>query len=287
MNRILAATDFSPRADLALARAALLARLNQVPLDLVHVIDPDRPRPLVEAEAMLSRDLLERQAERLASEHGIEVGRQLYENEAFLGICNAIEQLEPDLLVIGAYRRRLLQDIFIGTTAERSIRRSHKPVLVVNGQAHGDYTHILAALDLSDNSVAVLRFIRALGLNREAMISVAHLFEAPAIGSLSMCSSTKEEIRQYLAAEQAEASEALEALLQRAEAGRVQRILRPMELPIEREIEKAADELGADLVVIGAGASSGSARMILGSTTLEILRTSRRDILVVPDPDKL
>ncbi len=286
MNRILAATDFSPRADLALDRAALLARLNQVPLDLVHVVDPDRPAPLVEAETMLGQGLLEQQAERLASDYGIAVGRQVYQNEAFLGICDAVEQLQPDLLVIGAYRRRLLQDIFIGTTAERSIRRSRKPVLIVNQPAGNDYAHALAALDLSDNSVAVLRMIRSLQLNRAAMISVVHLFEAPAIGSLALSSANEQEIDHYLAGEQAAATEELDDLLHSAEAGRVQRIVRPIERSIERELEKVADELGADLVVIGGGASSGGTRLLLGSTTLEILRTSRRDILVVPNQGK-
>jgi len=35
-------------------------------------------------------------------------------------------------------------------------------------------------------------------------------------------------------------------------------------------------------VVIGAGAGSGAGRMLIGSTALDILATSRRDVLVVP-----
>lgn len=284
MLRILVATDFSPRAELALDRAAMLAQINQAQLDLVHVVDPDRPRSLVEAEITIGRDLLQRLTVELGSKYEIAVEAQLYEHEAFLGICQAIDALQPALLVLGAYRRRLLQDIFVGTTAERAIRHSRKPVLVVNRPPQHAYTHVLAALDLAPHSSVALDVLQQLRLNRDAITSVLHCYEAPALGSLAMSSASRNDIAAYLNDEKTRAQNAMDEFLQRTASGRVQRIVRHAERSVAAEIESVAAELGADLLVIGAGSQSSSARMVLGSTTLEVLRTSPRDLLVVPQP---
>lgn len=282
MRRILVATDFSPRADLALRRAAMLACATGARLDMVHVIDPDRPKALITAETGLSRDLLEEQREILRDRYDIEIAAHLYEGEAFQGIARALDDLQPDLLVVGAYRRRLLQDTFIGTTAERAIRRSRKPVLMVNADVREPYVHILAAVDLSANAAHALRVTSALELNRDALLSVTYAFEAPGIGSISQGSMSKEEIRRYLAEERALAATELDAFLESVGTGKAQRIVRNIDRTPVATIQSVAEELSADLLVIGAGTGSGPARMMLGSTALEILATSRRDVLVVP-----
>lgn len=282
MRTILAATDFSPRADLALERAAILAIAMDARLDIVHVVDPDRPRKLVVAEAGLSRDLLDEQRKLISSRHGIEASSHLFEGEPFQGIGRALDELKPDLLVLGAYRRRLLQDTFIGTTAERAIRRSRKPVLMVNSEATQHYVHILAAVDLSPNAAQALQATAALGLNRDAALSVAYLYDAPGTGSLSLGSLSKAEIKSYLADEKTLAARELKTFLDSVAVGRVQRIVRQLQTSVADALQGIAGELSADLLVIGAGSGSGPVRMLLGSSALEILATSGRDVLVVP-----
>lgn len=282
MRRILAATDFSHRADRALQRAALLSRAAGARLEIVHAVDPDRPQALVTAEAGLSRDLLDEQRRSLLDRFEIHAGTHLYEGEAFQGIASAIDDLKPDLLVLGAYRRRLLQDTFVGTTAERAIRRSGIPVLMVNTDAQRPYVHILAAVDLSSDSAAALSKTMELEVNREAVLSVVYLFDAPASGSLALGSLSKDDIRGYVAEEQKLAARELDAFLASAGVRGVPRIVRPLQSKVVDGVQAIAAELGADLLVIGAGSGSGPARMLLGSTALEILATSPRDVLVVP-----
>lgn len=285
MRSILVATDFSTRADLALQRAAMLARSADARLDIVHVIDPDRPSELVTAEASLGRDLLEDQRGLVRDRHGINASTHQYEGEPFQGIAKALDDLQPDLLVLGAYRRRLLQDNFIGTTAERAIRRSPRPVLMVNNPDSRDsYTHLLAAVDLSKNAAHALRTAIDLGLNRDAVFSIAYVFDAPGIGSMTTGSMSKADIKSYLADEQRLATRELNEFLEPLKVGRVQRIVRHVDTTVVAAIREIATELSADLLVIGAGAGSGPMRMVLGSTALEMLAASRRDILVVPRP---
>jgi len=282
VRRILVATDFSGRADRAMRRAARLAKAGGARLEIVHVVDPDRPAALVETEAALSRDLLDDQRGGLLDGFEIHSGTHLYEGEAFQGIAGAISDLKPDLLVIGAYRRRLLHDTFVGTTAERAIRRSGIPVLMVNTDAERPYVHVLAAVDLSADSASALTTTVDLGLTREAVLSVVYLFDAPASGSIALGSLSRDEIRSYVAEEEKLATRELDAFLEYAGVVRAPRIVRPVAGKVSAGLKTVAGELGADLLVIGAGAGSGPARMLLGSTALDILAKSPRDVLVVP-----
>lgn len=50
MKTIMVATDFSERSDRALRRATLLARQFEATMLLVHVVDDDQPRRIVDAE---------------------------------------------------------------------------------------------------------------------------------------------------------------------------------------------------------------------------------------------
>jgi nucleotide-binding universal stress UspA family protein len=52
MKRILFATDFSPSSQIAAAYAVLLAQENQAQLDIVHVIEPQKPGELVHSSEL-------------------------------------------------------------------------------------------------------------------------------------------------------------------------------------------------------------------------------------------
>ena len=71
MQRLLCATDFSERSDRALRRAVLVARAEKAELDLVHVVDDDRPKRLVDHEATDAWALLRQQMATLGSVDGV------------------------------------------------------------------------------------------------------------------------------------------------------------------------------------------------------------------------
>jgi len=77
MERILVSTDFSTRSDRALRRGSLLARQSSAELVIVHVVDDDQPRRLVEVAQVeatvylheLARTMRELDGIRLLSVH--------------------------------------------------------------------------------------------------------------------------------------------------------------------------------------------------------------------------
>ena len=58
---------------------------------------------------------------------------------------------------MGAHRKQLLRDIFVGTTIERVIRTGPHPVLMVNNEVRRAYRTALAAVDMSEASASAIR----------------------------------------------------------------------------------------------------------------------------------
>ena len=73
--RILAATDFSTRAQRALRRAGLLARDTGAELALVHVVDDDQPQDLVAMERREAERILAEQVGAIAEFRGFNAVR--------------------------------------------------------------------------------------------------------------------------------------------------------------------------------------------------------------------
>jgi nucleotide-binding universal stress UspA family protein len=190
--------------------------------------------------------------------------------------------LEDDLLIIGPHRRQVLKDVFVGTTAERTIRASDRPGLMANGIPAGPYRHILVAVDLSECSGDAAHAVQNLGLEANAAVSVVHIFDAPASGLMHRAFSTKDKIKDYLADEEERASGELAAFLKDFNLKPVQRILKHDGSSVAHTICATARETSADLIVTGTRGRTGIARTLLGSVAEEILRNSERDVLAVP-----
>ncbi|UYV38299.1 universal stress protein [Rhodobacteraceae bacterium D3-12] len=150
MKMIMVATDFSERSDRALRRATLLARQFEAKLHLVHVVDDDQPKRVVDTEHDQASKLLRQLAETIRNVDGVSCDIRVMLASPFAGIVRAAKELGPDLLVMGPHRRQVLSDVFIGTTVERTIRSVACPVLMVNATPAGRYKCVLQTTDLSE-----------------------------------------------------------------------------------------------------------------------------------------
>ncbi|OYW83380.1 MAG: hypothetical protein B7Z20_12685, partial [Sphingobium sp. 32-64-5] len=178
MKRILMATDFSTRSDRALRRAVFLAGKQGAALTLVHVVDDDQPRALVDQQARAARTLLEEGARTIAEVDRVPADAVVTTGDAFAGILRVSDEVEPELIVVGPHRRQFL-DTFIGTTAERTIRRGNRPVLMANAVPTGAYQRSLLAIDFDEASSAAVKAARQLGMLAGTDVMALHLFEMP------------------------------------------------------------------------------------------------------------
>jgi nucleotide-binding universal stress UspA family protein len=282
MQRILAATDFSMRSRRSVRRAGLLARRAGAELTILHVVDDDQPAHLIELERNEAGKILEQRLGSIDELREISCRIVVATGDAFDMILRAAESISADLIVMGAYRKQLLQDYFVGTTVERVVRRSGRPVLMVNKDVEGPYRRVLAAVDMSDASVHAVQSARTLGFFDNAQISIGHAFQPLAKSTLVMVGAAQDGIDAHVAQEHLRASQELDAFLKSHGIGDPAWTLRIEEGDPFPTIARLVTEMYPDLLVIGTHNRTGIAKMLLGSVAEEALRALDLDILTVP-----
>ncbi|MHA7841880.1 MAG: universal stress protein [Winogradskyella sp.] len=162
MNRILVPTDFSEQATNALKVAAMLAKKYDADIYLLHMmeipmqhIDPgavksDIPETLFfmklahkKFEDLLDSDFLE----------GITVHETVKADITFNEIKDACKEFNIDLIVMGSHGASGLKEMFIGSNAEKVVRSSDVPVLVIkNHHESFDIKNFVFASDFKNDN---------------------------------------------------------------------------------------------------------------------------------------
>ncbi|HEV7264744.1 MAG TPA: universal stress protein [Falsiroseomonas sp.] len=281
LSRLLAATDLSSRADRALRRAAMLAQAAGAELLLLHAVDDDRPRSLVDAASREARRLLRDQAASLPELRGIQARQVIEEGDPFEAILRVSESEAVDLVVVGEHRRRLLRDIFVGTTLERVLRHGQRPVLTVRAAPAGPYRHVVAATDFSPHAARAIRAAERLGLLRGAELTVLHAHEPPGLGAMAIADVPPAATAAHEAEAARQASSALAAFMAESLPGMAaeQRVVqgRPA-----TAIKDMVARLRPDLLVVGTTGAGALRRAVLGSVAAEVLGAVGCDALAVP-----
>ena len=284
METILVATDFSERSDIALARAAMIARKAHARLHLVHVVDDDQKPPIVEGNTAIAEQMLQEETGRLQHAWGLDCIGAVVLGDPFEGIARAADAIGPELVVIGAHRRRLLRDVFVGTTAQRTIRRARWPVLMVNAPAERDYANVLVPTDLSAASRKAARHLATMELARPMQHTLLHVIDAPPQRLLMANMVQEHKMERYLIELKTEAEQALAEFGATLPFGRCEKVVRHQEAATSVAILDAAREMKADLIVVASQGRVGLSKTFLGSVAEEVLRRADRDVLAIP-PD--
>ncbi len=281
MRRILAATDFSTRSDRALRRAVLIAGQFDAALILVHVVDDDQPVYLIDRQRAAASELLEQTARTIAEVDHVATEVVITAGDAFTGILWAAGETDADLVIVGPHRRQLM-DTFIGTTAERTIRRSQHPVLMANAMPSARYNRILAAIAFDEASRSAVEAAQRLGFLEQTEVMALYLFDAPALGMMKRGTSVPEAIDHYVDNEKQRVSAEFASLLSGAGLLRAQPLLQPKTGSPAHEILSCADARDVDLIVVGTNQRKGVERFLLGSVAQRVLLDAKQDVLVVP-----
>lgn len=285
-KRILLATDFSPRSDRAARRALLIARQLQARVTIVHVVDDEQPSRLIEAARAEAERLLEGMRESFDTVDYVACDTYVATGEAFAGTLAKADDISADLIVIGPHRRRILKDVFTGTTAERIMREGRRPVLMVNGPPTNRYRNALLTTDMSPASLEACRAFDELALIQEGSNILIHVFDAPATRLMRRASLSQADMNDYVADEKNRVEVELRTILQRQDFKPDRLVMRLDKSSVAAEILDAAKEQDADLIVVGSRGQSLPAKLLLGSTTEALMRMSDRDVLAVPGPER-
>ena len=140
MNRILVPTDFSEQATNALKVAAMLAKKYDADIYLLHMmeipmqhIDPGAVKSDI-PETLFFMKLAHKKFEDLMDSdflQGITIHETVKADITFNEIKDACKEFDIDLIVMGSHGASGLKEMFIGSNAEKVVRSSDVPVLVI------------------------------------------------------------------------------------------------------------------------------------------------------------
>lgn len=289
IRNILAATDLSPLARHAVMRAALVASGLGARLSLQHVVSFgafDALRQLVDADAAgMQQTLLDemrgevmRLAGELEARHGVQGELHMVVGNVLAEINSHADAIDADLIVMGARGAGFLRELLVGSTTERVLGKTTRPLLVVKQMAHEPYRRVLVPVDFSPRALEALRLAQRVAPQAEYVL--LHAFEVPFEGKLRYAGVEESALASLRVNARREATARMNELVAAAGAdeNRVRRIVVHGEASTQvLEHEQAQD---CDLIVIGKRGQGLIGEMLLGSVTKHILAQSAGDVLV-------
>lgn len=178
IKNLLVPIDFSERSIELLEYARVLIRQFGAELHLVHVYEPDYPltsvmgMPLALPPVQVAQGV-RRHLKDVAKKRGLELrpgNIHAIEGSPFEGICRLAGAKAIDLIVVSTRGNTGLKHLLLGSTAERIVRYSPCPVLVVHPPAKNkkltgrglNFGKILVPIDFSECSLKGLEYAKAL-----------------------------------------------------------------------------------------------------------------------------
>lgn len=216
-----------------------------------------------------------------------EVETQVRSGRVAEELLQAAAEIQSDLLVLGSRGLSGLSRFFLGSVAERVARHAAVPVLVVK-PFPGALDRVLLGVDGSPCADYAARWLQSFSLPTGCRIDLLTIL-SPQAETLSLSRgflspSLVAELKAIMLEERQTAQARLDTLAAAyGAAGRVA-------APVLRSghpaagILTAAEELKADLVVLGSHGLSAMDRFLLGSVSEYVLRHAECSVLVVKQP---
>jgi nucleotide-binding universal stress UspA family protein len=290
IDTILCPVDFSEVSQHALDHAAAIARWYEARLRVLHVVvnlpATDLPRlavPQVDRERLSAalREMTVRVPPELAVDFEVQEAGSAHElilAEAAAG--------RVDLLVLGTHGRSGVEKLFLGSVAEKVIRKSTCPTLVVPARAADVspdrpiiFRNILCAIDFSESSLAALELALSMATEADARLTLLHVVDIPQeIGDTVLAGFDVERIRQDSIDQ---AKQRLEDLVPDQVRAYCTVETAVVHGRAHRKVLGVAEQQQVNLIVMGTQGRGAVDRLLFGSTTHHVIRAAACPVLIV------
>ena len=298
LKQILCPVDFSEFSRRALDHALAIARCYGSTVTALHVVAPmpvvvpgpyyfaaETPPPM--ALPPTDRGMIAAQIQRLADAEqvpGVRVETLVAEAEVvYSEILVQSERLGSDLVVMGTHGRSGFERLFLGSTAEKVLRRARCPVMTVPPKAPDamprgpvPFTRILCAIDFSESSKVALGYAMSLAQEGNAALTLAHViemrplyydFSPPAVVDLTAWSEDARRRLRHMVPDAVRSSCPVKEIVRNGTP--------------YREILTLATEVDSDLIVMGVQGRGAADLFFFGSTTHHVIREARCAVLTL------
>ena len=284
VTKVLAATDGTGHGRAAVVTGAALADRAGATFEVATVVEvlllPPSPPGVDprELEPGFVREVREKATEQ-ASEAGAPDAHVHVRAGLAPKLVNKIaEETGVDLIVLGASPQPARARSLVGATGRRILYLADRPVLVANSARREPFKRVLAAVDLSEESGPVLESAWAVAKAEGAQMRALFVVEPLPMMLAKVVRQNENERRQL-------GRQELERILEKAGLGsEVEPRVRDGAAG-EMILEEAQD-WDADLIVLGTHGFGFFERLMLGSTSLYVLRHGHWATLVVPTPQR-
>jgi nucleotide-binding universal stress UspA family protein len=285
IKKILCPVDFFPASDAAVNYTAGLAATYGAEVHLLHVISPivagtyeyaiDTTDFMKEIEEQ-SVDEMNRLAKRLGASN-ITVEGKVRTGDVYDEIKRAIEDVKPDLIVMGTHGRRGVERWFMGSTTEKLLR--HTPVPLVTISAAGEkssnaprFRRILVTTDFSEGTADALAYAFSVAQENQSKVLLLHVLhdvsvDVPGKYRESLVSGVEKQLEDLVPAEAKTWCE----IGTRVETG----------IPYQVILQAIQDE-SADLLVMNIHGKGMLDRALLGSTAERVVRVASCPVMMIP-----
>jgi nucleotide-binding universal stress UspA family protein len=279
LQSILLASDFRPASRDAADVAVRLAAAFGSNISLLHVLDPAPAHTL----ARLNRDHATTQLRELAQ---YLTDRKVLIDESTTAVGHApevitrkAEEIDADLILIGAGERTRLDHFMLGPNASAIMQHARKPVLAVRpGEPGTLFRKILCPVDMSTASARGL--MNAIQLTREFNGHLIVLTVVPSASWLTLVVDAQA-AGETIAEHERQWRSDFEQFLLTAPLGGLSWQPEVRTGAPHQEIVAAAQAHQSDLIVMGSTGRAGLARVLMGSVTRRMLQQLPCSLLTV------
>lgn len=282
VRTIVVATDFSEGASGAVGWATGHARATGARLVFVHA--PDTAAESLPAERRRAVDAGLADLVEACGVTGVSATAASRPGRPWEAIADAGEEFDADFVVVGARGHTTLASLLLGSTADRVVRTSRRPVVTVRtGAAASSSGTFLAATDFSEEAaLALAAAVRVLRVRPGRRCLVLLHASAPVVGLDPAAAAA------VVAATQSETDAVVTGRLQSLAAPLAQE---PFEVKFAVRMGYPAGAIldearasDAGLIALGTRGRSGLAHMMLGSVAERVLHHAPCPVLTVRDP---
>jgi len=276
MKDILVPTDFSVTSMVALEVAYSIAQRTGSRIRLLHVMEEviadsysvaGQGHPAGGDEARFNAVMVRRSHDRLEKLvkdprfAAIEITGELKVGNPYHGIRAIITEHEPDMVVMGTRGQSRMEEMIIGSNAEKVVRLMHCPVLTVHRKpASLDFTNIVYATSMSEEEEPFAKTVRRI---QSKYNSTIHLVRINTPGDFQRDRSVLSYMAKF----------AKKTGLTKYTCNVYN------DLTVEEGIVYFADTIKADLICMATHGRTGFAHVMAGSVAEDVVNHARRPVL--------
>lgn len=290
-KNVVCGSDLSEASDEAVRQAGALAAESGARLTIVSAVTlsygigtdfPIPPAfPVMDAEAIRKQLTaeLERQLARAAAGRSAQIEVVVDAPSAAAAIVRSADAKGADLVVVGSRGATGLRRLALGSVAEGVVRHASSSVLVARPSP--STRRVLVATDLSEPSLPAVTAANDEARRRKAKLTVLHCMDFPptmmAMGFAPLVPAPPEDPNSRVAQAKVAAAKVREAI---ARLG-VDAEVVVDQGPPRAAIPNIAEQLPAELVVVGTRGRTGLKRLLLGSVCESVVRHAHCSVLAV------